>query len=93
MTQIEHNGAGFVYQVNVRERGSTASGSTYNIDKWNNNTLEHPASMPYHPYTVSIKARNNEGDSELDPVTKTLYSYEDGKLPYSFCTLRLLFNI
>lgn len=79
MTEVEHNGPGFGYQINVRERGATASGSTYNIDKWYNSTLEHPASQPYHPFTVKIKAKNNKGDSIIDATEKTLYSYEDSK--------------
>lgn len=79
MTELEHNGPGFGYQVNVRERGSLGSGATYNIDKWQNSTLEVPASMPYHPFTVRIKCLNSKGDSKQEQVEKTLYSYEDSK--------------
>ncbi|KAH3827853.1 neuroglian-like isoform X2 [Dreissena polymorpha] len=77
MTLMEHNGPGFKYEVTVRERGSQVAGATYNIDNWQNHTLEHTATDPYKPYIVRIKSKNSEGESKAETVERTLYSYED----------------
>ncbi|WAR25594.1 NRG-like protein [Mya arenaria] len=77
MNLLEHNGPGFKYQVTVRQRGSIAQGTTYNVDNWMNNTLEHMATDPYFPYAVRVQAKNSIGDSTTEAQEKTLYSYED----------------
>ena len=90
MNELEHNGPGFKYSLTIKERGGTSS--TYNIDKWNNYTMEISVgtSKVYTPYLVKIQAKNNEGDSTEDPEEKTLYSFEDSKYDTAILTLSLI---
>ena len=91
MEPIEHNGPGFKYQVTVKERGSLSSGTTYNVDNWRNNSLEHSAQDPYMPFQVTVAARNSVSEANIKAKELTLYSYEDGKTRVYYLLLCIIF--
>ncbi|KAL3853061.1 hypothetical protein ACJMK2_016641 [Sinanodonta woodiana] len=77
MTQIEHNGEGFQYILTIKERGTTQP-QVYNIPQWT--TSRFNVSIPnkiYTPYLVTLKGKNNVGESMQDPVEYLLYSFEE----------------
>lgn len=77
MSELEHFGPGFYYHLTVKERGSTTT-QTYKIDDWRNFTKEISVpNKPYTPYTVTVQAKNTDGDAREDAPEHTLYSFED----------------
>ena len=84
MPQIQQNGEGFRYILEVKREGFETQVQPIPIDDWRTFEYYHPAgSQTYEPYEISIRARNTVGFARQDPTRIRGFTGEDSKFSYS----------
>ena len=79
MPQIQHNGQGFDYILEIQRKGS-ADKIIVNPTDWRLFEYFYPAQgQVYEPYQIRIRARNAEGFAHQDPSWIRGFSGEDRK--------------
>ena len=75
MPEIEHNGPGFRYMLNIEKDGK--SNSSYIYD-WKETVRELDMGLIYEPYDIYVKAENNEGMCKEPAIIHIGYTGEAG---------------
>lgn len=81
MPQIQQNGEGFRYILEIMREGFENQVETVPVEEWR--TFEYyyaTGSEIYEPYEITIRARNSVGFARQDPTKIRGFTGEDSKL-------------
>ena len=81
MSEEEHNGPYFGYQIYYQKRDKTSYDYPYmyTVYDWKTNSMTAPVKQSYTPYIVKVQARNILGNALEEPTEYIMYTYEDSK--------------
>ena len=80
MHQIQQNGEGFRYVLEIQREGFENQVQPIPIHDWRTFEYEHPAGgQVYEPYLITLRARNTVGFARQDPSRIRGFTGEDSK--------------
>ncbi|KAK7102376.1 neuroglian-like isoform X2 [Littorina saxatilis] len=78
MPPIEHNGEGFVYELQTWQEGYEDKVITQNIQNWTiHDAYQSTGGQVYEPYYILLRAQNSRGYAQEDPTILRGFTYED----------------